>query len=145
QQHQLLRRFSRHLEKEGFRYVFKLNSPEEIENAVLERQLLWNNKQSDHGPFDIIGDLHGCFDELLKLLVDLGYRFEPSDVPAGYNVSHPQGRKAVFVGDLVDRGPKTPQVLRLIMDMVERGSALCVAGNHDMKLQRKLNGKDVQI
>src|SRR5262249_11459658 len=60
QQHQLLRRFSRHLEKEGFRYVFKLNSPEEIENAVLERQLLWNNKQSDHGPFDIIGDLHGC-------------------------------------------------------------------------------------
>ena len=57
----------------------------------------------------------------------------------------PQGRKALFVGDLVDRGPKSADVLRLVMGMVEAGTALCVVGNHDDKLLRKLNGNDVKI
>ena len=57
----------------------------------------------------------------------------------------PEGRKAVFLGDLVDRGPKIPEVLRLVMSMIEAGTALCVPGNHDIKLMRKLRGKDVQI
>jgi hypothetical protein len=60
-------------------------------------------------------------------------------------VSHPAGRKAMFLGDLVDRGPKTPDVLRLVMGMVADGAAYCVPGNHDMKLMRKLRGRDVRI
>src|SRR5262249_47802640 len=61
------------------------------------------------------------------------------------SVVHPEGRKLIFVGDLVDRGPKTPEVVRLVMRLVNDGSALCVAGNHDVKLMRKLKGRDVQI
>jgi protein phosphatase len=138
-QSQQLRRHLRSLEREGFRHVYILSSPEEVQAAQMERQPLWNNKKDDHGPFDIIGDVHGCFDELVDLLGQLGYRVD------GLAVTPPAGRKAVFLGDLVDRGPKIPEVLRLVMAMVENGTALCVPGNHDMKLVRKLKGRDVQI
>ena len=83
--------------------------------------------------------MHGCFDELTALLTELGYTVE------GHAVTPPDGRKAVFLGDLGDRGPRTPDVLRLVMGMTSAGTALCVPGNHDVKLLRKLRGKDVQI
>ena len=145
QQSQQLRRSLRTLEKEGFRHVYRLESPEEVEAVTIVRQPLWNNKKQEHGPFDIIGDIHGCFDELARLLETLGYRVSTEDHPARFLVTHPEGRKAVFLGDLVDRGPQTPDVLRLVMDMTESGAVLCVPGNHDMKLLRKLKGRDVQI
>jgi len=138
-----LRRGIRGLEREGFRHVHILKTPEEVEAAVIERQPLWNNRKSERGPFDIIGDVHGCLDELVELLSKLGYEIHDHD--EGLRVTPPSGRKAVFVGDLVDRGPRIPGVLRLVMGMVEAGSALCVPGNHDVKLMRKLRGKDVQI
>jgi protein phosphatase len=141
---QALRRSLRHLKSEGFRHVFVLSSPEEVEAVEIERQPLWNNLKHEHGPFDMIGDVHGCRDELAALLGQLGYVAEPGDGPhVGFH--HPDGRKAVFLGDLVDRGPDTPGVLRTAMAMVESGSALCVPGNHDMKLMRKLRGRDVRI
>ena len=59
--------------------------------------------------------------------------------------AHPEGRTALFVGDLVDRGPDTPGVLRLVMGMVAAGTAMCVAGNHEDKLLRALNGRRVQV
>src|SRR6202035_3566063 len=59
--------------------------------------------------------------------------------------SHPQGRKAAFVGDLVDRGARILDTVRLVRAIVASGSAFCVPGNHDMKLMRKLRGKNVQI
>src|SRR5207248_2107 len=91
--------------------------------------------------------IHGCFDELLELLRTLGYEIErrDDDVLKPFEVRAPAGRKAIFLGDLVDRGTNTPDVLRLVMSMVELGSALCVPGNHDTKLLRKLRGRDVQI
>ena len=58
---------------------------------------------------------------------------------------HPHGRRVVFVGDLVDRGPDTPGVLRLVMGMVAGGDALCVSGNHEAKLLRALRGRKVQV
>ncbi|HWP42263.1 MAG TPA: polynucleotide kinase-phosphatase, partial [Blastocatellia bacterium] len=129
-----------------FRQIYELTSPEEIEAAVIRRQPLWNNLRHEHGPFDIIGDVHGCFDELLNLLDRLGYRIElAAGDGAGHRAAHPEGRKAIFLGDLVDRGPKVPQVMRLVMDMVAGGAALCVPGNHDVKLMRKLRGRNVQI
>lgn len=137
QQAQQLRRSLRGLEREGFRHVFVLSSVEAIDGATIERQPLWNDRRTDHGPFDVIGDVHGCRAELETLLRTLGYDLEAR--------RHPAGRKAVFVGDLVDRGPDVPGVLRLVMDMVEAGTALSVPGNHEVKLLRKLRGKDVRI
>ena len=134
-----LRQSQRGLEREGFRYAFTLNSPESVADATVMREPLYNNKKTETGPFDIIGDVHGCFDELVALLTELGYTVN------GHAVTPPEGRKAVFLGDLGDRGPRTPDVLRLVMGMTASGTALCVPGNHDVKLLRKLRGKDVQI
>jgi protein phosphatase len=141
QQAQQLHRSLRGLEREGFRHVFVLKSLEDIEAAVIERQPLWNDLKKEQGPFDIIGDVHGCFDELVDLLKNLGYGVDESEL----KLQAPDGRKLVFVGDLVDRGPKIPQVLKLVMNAVDGGTALCVPGNHDVKLMRKLRGRDVQI
>ena len=128
------------LEREGFRYVHVLNSPEEVAQVSVERQPLWNNQKQLRGPFDIIGDIHGCFDELIELLEKLGY-----NVNDPQRVIPPLGRKAIFLGDLVDRGPKSVEVLNLVMQMVSHGNALCVPGNHDEKLLRKLRGKNVKV
>ena len=146
QQSQQLRRSIRNLKREGFRHIFEFSTPEEIDAVVIERQPLWNNLKHEHGPFDIIGDVHGCFDELQQLLVKLGYQITEVDGNSRhFETKHPEGRKVIFLGDLVDRGPRIPDVLRLVISMVERGEALCVPGNHDIKLMRKLNGKDVRI
>lgn len=98
-----------------------------------------------HGPFDIIGDVHGCFDELRELLDNLGYHISFNEETHKYKVTLPARHKAVFVGDLVDRGPKSPEVIHLVMDMVEAKQAYCVSGNHDDKLYRKLIGRNVQV
>ncbi|MDB6068386.1 MAG: polynucleotide 3-phosphatase [Pedosphaera sp.] len=145
QQIQQLKRSRRGLEREGFRHVFALSTQKTVDEAAIERQPLWNNLKNEHGPFDLIGDVHGCYDELVNLLGQLGYEITASDADGQAMVKPPPGRKAVFLGDLVDRGPKVIQVLKLVMGMVAAGTALCVPGNHEMKLMRKLRGKDVQI
>ena len=141
QQHSQLRRSLRNLQREGFRHVHVLRSEAEADAVELVREPLWNNRRWDHGPFDIIGDVHGCADELEDLLDQLGYVLG-GDVAAR---RHPEGRRAIFLGDLVDRGPRVPDVLNIVMGMVESSAALCVPGNHDIKLMRKLRGRDVQI
>ena len=100
------------------------------------------------GPFDIIGDVHGCADELIALLDALGYavRLEGSgDDRRAITTAAPKGRRAFFVGDLVDRGPNSPDVLRIVMDMAERGQAFSVIGNHDDKFMRWLKGRNVKL
>lgn len=150
QQRSQLRRSLRALKREGFRHIFRMDTVEQIESATIERVPLWNDRRDEHGPFDIIGDVHGCCDELEELLHELGYRPGP-DVPggpalvSGQALAHPDGRQAVFVGDLVDRGPRVLDTLRTVAGMVACGSALCVPGNHDMKLLRKLRGKNPQM
>jgi protein phosphatase len=90
--------------------------------------------------------VHGCYAELTQLLEKLGYGVRPAgEAPGETEVVPPPGRTAVFVGDLVDRGPDSPAVLKLVMGMVRAGTALCVPGNHDEKLLRKLWGKNVQL
>ncbi|KQX80476.1 MULTISPECIES: polynucleotide kinase-phosphatase [Streptomyces] len=130
-----LRRSLRGLEREGFRKVHVLRTEEEAGSAevVLERR--YNDLRHLTGPFDIIGDIHGCSSELESLLGELGYA----------DGAHPDGRTAVFVGDLVDRGPDSPGVLRRVMSMVAAGNALCVPGNHENKLGRYLKGRQVQV
>lgn len=143
QQHSQLRRSLRGLKKEGFSRTYVLDSPAAIEAARFERRKLWNDQRHDTGPFDIIGDVHGCADELRSLLQALGYTVAGTrEAPV---VTPPPGRRALFLGDLVDRGPDSPGVLYLAMSMVEAGTALCVPGNHEAKLQRKLRGKNPKL
>ncbi len=149
QQNQQLKKSIRGLKDEGFRQIYILKSLEEVD-AVLEikREKLYNDKKDETGPFDIIGDVHGCFDELQELLLKLGYsvnRTDETEKNFGFSVIAPENRKVIFVGDLVDRGPDSPSVLRLVMSMVNSGVAYCVPGNHDLKLQKYLNGKQVQL
>lgn len=150
QQRSQLRRSMKGLRREGFRHVFVMNSVQEIEAATVERVPLWNDRRDERGPFDIIGDIHGCCDELEELLVQLGYQataFAPGgpSLASGPVFAHPEGRKAVFVGDLVDRGPRVLDTVRIVAAMVKAGTALCVPGNHDNKMLRKLRGRNVQI
>lgn len=138
-----IRKGLRGLQREGFRQVWELHSPESVEAAVVTRQPLWTDQRSDLSRFDIIGDIHGCADELEALLCKLGYTVEWSGRTP--TVKPPDRRKVVFVGDLVDRGPRTPDVLRIAMHMVESGAAYAVMGNHDRKLMRWLDGRNVQV
>jgi len=135
------------LQREGFRQVWKFSSVDAIEAAQLARQPLWTDKRSDHGPFDIIGDIHGCASEFQTLLAKLGYRVTWADVGGDRTVTvvPPEGRKLVFVGDLTDRGPNSPDVLRIAMSMTAAGTAYAVQGNHDQKLLRWLSGRKVKI
>jgi protein phosphatase len=142
-QQQDLRKSLRGLEREGFRHVFVLKDQAEVSSAEITREPLWNNLKHEHGPFDIVGDVHGCYDELVELLTKLGYTVGSAESPHG--ITAPPGRKLLFVGDLVDRGPRIPDVLKLVMSAAEQGTALCVPGNHDMKLVKKLSGKNVQM
>ncbi len=142
-----LRRGLRGLQKEGFRQVQVMASPEEVDALELTRAPLWTDRRAEQGPFDIIGDIHGCFDELTDLLARLGYETDPFEAgsEALIHARHPEGRTAIFVGDIVDRGPQSLNALRLVMGMVGAGTAHCVIGNHDFKLNKWLKGRQVQM
>lgn len=129
----------RSLKREGFRFVYVINSFDRLQSCEIVRTKLWNDKKDEHGPFDVIGDIHGCCGELELLLGKLGY------VKSDGIYSHPENRKAVFLGDFCDRGPRNADVLRLVMDMVKSGNAMAVPGNHDVKLLKYLNGKGVAM
>ena len=139
-----LRRGLSSLKREGFRAVHVLRTPEEVDAATITRTRLFSDLKDETGPFDVIGDVHGCRAELEQLLVTLGYELERDAAGCPVNARHPGNRRAVFVGDLVDRGPDTPGVLRLVMGMVAAGTAFCVAGNHEAKLLKALRGKNVK-
>ncbi len=109
-------------------------------NEIIDRRV-------DTGPFDIVGDVHGCADELIELMNRLDYRVDLGSSEGGTRVRvvNPSGRRLVLVGDLVDRGPRSPDALRIAMSMVEAGQALCVPGNHDAKFLRWLQGRNVTL
>jgi protein phosphatase len=143
-QQQQLRRGLRGLKREGFRNIHILDGVEKIDAVSIERTKLYNDLTDQTGPFDIIGDIHGCRAELEQLLIQLGYTIV-RDAEGRAVDAHCADRKAVFVGDLVDRGPDTPGVLRLVMGMVASGNAYCVPGNHEDKLLKALRGKKVKL
>ncbi len=143
-QHRDLERSLRRLKGEGFRRVHLLRGVDEVDAVEIVHERPWNDRRDLHGPFDIVGDVHGCASELRTLLLELGWQLEEDD-GAAIDATHPDGRRAVFVGDLVDRGPDTPGVLRLVMGMVASGNAFCVSGNHEAKLVRALKGAAVTV
>jgi len=143
-QHHQLRRGMRGMAREGLRTVHVLSSEAEIAEATIVRTRLYNDRRDEAGPFHVVRDVHGCPAEFETLLGQLGYTITRDDHgrPTG---AHHHSRRMIFVGDLVDRGPDTPGVLRLVMGMVATGDALCVSGNHEAKLLRALNGRQVQV
>ncbi|MEM6659717.1 MAG: polynucleotide kinase-phosphatase [Pseudomonadota bacterium] len=142
-----LRRGMRGLQKEGFRQIQIMKSPEEVDALKITREPLWTDNRADHGPFDIIGDVHGCFDEMAELLGTLGYAIDPFETGSEdlIRARHPEGRIAFFVGDITDRGPRNLDALRLVMGMCDEGSGRCVIGNHDFKLNKWLKGRNVTL
>jgi protein phosphatase len=139
-----LRRGLKGLQREGFRTVHTLHGEDEVADVSITRTKLFNDLRHESGPFDVIGDVHGCRAELEALLAELGYAIG-RDHEGRATGAHHDGRRAIFVGDLVDRGPDTPGVLRLVMGMVAAGDAFCVPGNHENKLLRALRGRNVQV
>ncbi|SHG54748.1 polynucleotide kinase-phosphatase [Streptoalloteichus hindustanus] len=142
---ELLRTSVNGLAGEGFRTVHVLRTPEEVDAAEVVVEPLRNDRRDATGPFDVIGDVHGCRAELEELLRRLGWVLRRDERGRATGAHHPEGRTAVFLGDLVDRGPDTPGVLRLAMGMVEAGTALAVRGNHEDKLVRALDGRRVAV
>jgi protein phosphatase len=144
---QNLRKSLRFLDKE-FRFAHVLNSVEKIDQVEFVRTPAWSNRKTETGPYDIIGDIHGCCDELEILLGKLGYQATPSTETGFWDFptySHPEGRRVLFVGDLVDRGIRNLDTVKLVRNMIEANSALCVCGNHEFKLMRYLRGKKVTV
>ena len=144
-QHDQLRRSLRSLNREGFRKIHILRTPAQVETAVVVRERLLTDYRDRTGPFDVVGDVHGCRTELEALLGKLGYRVTRDGSGQAVDAEPSGGRTAVFLGDLVDRGPDSPGVLRLVMGMVAAGHALAVPGNHENKLTRALSGRNVQV
>lgn len=136
----LVRDAARALVGEGIARMWTLASPSAVDVARVVRVPLPPDRRDETGPFDIVGDVHGCDDELTALLALLGYARDGDGT-----WRHPAGRRVLFLGDLVDRGPAVAAVLRDAMRMVAAGAALCVPGNHDDKLMRKLQGRNVTI
>ena len=162
QHSQALRRGLKGLGKEGFRARRVLRDPEQVDALEIVREPLYTDQRGESGPFDIVGDVHGCFDELVELLERLGYALEPyapfgtGDAADGESperdaaereapiiARHPEGRQVIFVGDIADRGPRNVDCWRLVMGMCGAGSARAVIGNHDYKLNRWLRGRNV--
>ena len=140
-----LKQSLRGIRKEGFRRVHVLTGVDEVEAATITTEPSWNDRRHLTGPFDIVGDVHGCASELRTLLTELGWQLSYDAAGHAVGATHPEGRTALFVGDLVDRGPDTPGVLRLVMGMVAAGTALSVSGNHEAKLVRALKGANVRV
>ncbi len=145
QQYADLRTALEQLPRERFRTVHVLRGPGEIDAATVEPVRSPVERTELAGPFDVIGDVHGCRAELEELLGALGYAVVRDGGGHPVGARHPEGRTAVFVGDLVDRGPDSPGVLRLVMGMVGDGDALCVQGNHENKLVRVLRGSGARL
>ncbi len=143
-QHEQLRRYTGGLAREGFRHVIVLRG-EEIDDAEIVRVKMRVDRSELTGPFDVIGDVHGCATELIELLERLGYAVVRDAEGRAVDAVHADGRTVIFLGDLVDRGPDSPAVLRLAMGMTAAGHALAVPGNHESKLVRALAGRAVQV
>ncbi len=144
-QHDQLQRSLKGLGREGFRRVHVLRGVDEIAAARFTVAPLLNDLRHERGPFDAIGDVHGCRAELETLLGELGYEIQRDERGRPVDAAHPEGRRVVFLGDLVERGPDTPGVLRLVMGMVRAGHAFAVPGNHEDKLVKALQGKKVRV
>jgi protein phosphatase len=130
---------SYNLDEEHFRSIITFHSIEELNSCDITRRKMFSNK-TDVTMVDMIGDIHGCFVELIELVEQLGYTI--SKKPEGsfytYSISHPENRRLVFLGDLIDRGPSVGEVVHFVYNVCQEGNAFCLPGNHENKFLRHL-------
>lgn len=138
QQLQMFKRQVRFLKKEGYsaQYVWKA---EELDNISFERKTNRMKLEVGNG-LDIIGDIHGCYDEFIELLTTIGYEQNAE----GYYI-HPEGRKIVSVGDVMSRGPKSLNVLEFFSRHIDADLAYMIDSNHGWKIARWLDGRKVNM
>jgi protein phosphatase len=123
---------TRNLEKEGFKDLLYIETLEKRKQPKISRVPLWPDKRHLTGPFDIIGDVHGCAEELSGLLGKLGYEISwYEDGSRTCFVVPPAGRMAVFLGDFSGAGPNEDDVMLIVRALVAQGSALCIWGDTD--------------
>lgn len=138
QQYQTFKRERRFIKKEGYLATyFILNNTDYIE--IIRKSNNPIEIEVKNG-IDIIGDIHGCYQEFLKLLVKLGYEINEK----GYYV-HPAGRKFLSLGDIMSRGPKSLETMQFFLRHVKKGLAYMIDSNHGWKIARWLEGKKVTL
>jgi len=89
---------------------------------------------------DFVGDVHGCYEELIEGIKQLGYKKREDGI-----YFHPEHRKLLFLGDMMSRGPYSLKVMRLVMDLVQWNMAYAIDGNHNWKIARYLMGRNVKM
>jgi Predicted kinase len=136
-QYEAFKKSLQYLDKEGYDSIFTIDESN-IDDVKIKIQSS-NMEVADSGPFDIISDIHGCCSELVMLLEKLGYK------KSNGIYRHLEGRKIIFAGDIVDRGPRILDTVNLVLEMVHGGSAYYTPGNHCNKFFRYLTGRRVQI
>lgn len=137
QQVQVFNREKRSMKREGFD---QLHIVADVEKVELVRQM--NNPlhiSADHG-IDVIGDIHGCFDEFIELLGRLGYIQNEEGLYV-----HPEGRTFLSLGDIMSRGPKSLDTILFFIRHVEAGVAKMIDSNHGWKVLRWLEGRNVTM
>lgn len=137
QQYQVFKREKRFMKKEGYDKTYFLSDTDQVE-------IFRENTNPVHldvgNGIDIIGDIHGCYNELIQVLQKLGYMKNDED----YYV-HPEGRKFLSLGDIMSRGPKSLQTMEFFLRHVEKGLAYMIDSNHGWKIARWLDGRKVML
>ncbi|GIN84967.1 polynucleotide kinase-phosphatase [Heyndrickxia sporothermodurans] len=135
QQYQVFKREKRFLKNEGFAATYYINDA----NAKIIRQPNPIEIDIQNG-IDLIGDIHGCFDELILLLEKMGYQKNEKGL-----YTHPTGRKFVSVGDIMSRGPHSLETMIFFLNHVKQGFAYMIDSNHGWKIARWLDGRTVTL
>jgi len=140
-------RIRKRLRRQGVKNVFLTEDKKEWETLSFRFKRMPTRMLDEHGPFDFIGDVHGCYQELIALLDKLGYVASETIINGSMHKRyfHPQKRKLVFLGDMVDRGPASDKVMELILELSNQNMAYAVLGNHDEKFLRYLKGNPVKV
>ena len=118
-----------------------LRGAEEVDGASDRAEQALPTTRELTGPFDVIGDVHGCRAELEALLGRLGYEIARDEAGRPVDAVPPAAGPRCSSATSWTAARTTPGVLRLVMGMVDAGHALCVPGNHENKLVRALSGK----
>ncbi|WP_079508747.1 polynucleotide kinase-phosphatase [Mesobacillus jeotgali] len=136
QQYQVFTREKRFMKKEGIRSIYFVKEVDEIELTRRSHPL----ELEVGAGIDIIGDIHGCYDEMIELLEKLGYKKDNEDL-----YLHPEGRRFLSIGDVMSRGPQSLRSMIFFYRHVEKGLAYMIDSNHGWKIARWLDGKKVTL
>ncbi|WP_310831562.1 polynucleotide kinase-phosphatase [Paenibacillus pedocola] len=135
-QYSQFKRSLRGVRDEGFEFTYVLKEPEAVQFIRKVNPLL-----AEIGVgIDVIGDIHGCYDEMLELLGELGYAADEEGL-----YRHPEGRTLISVGDVMSRGPKSLDTMRFWKKHCEAGIARMTDSNHGWKIARYLSGRKVTL